>query len=445
MGSLEGMAETLKQAEGEEAVTATDELSAELQTEEGIRKLVKATGEDLSTSRYRSPPDQEYKTLQELSTRFNILRNLVARKSAAPPSNSSTSNNSAASDVGPRSLKVEQYITGVFTGEGEKAKRAFATWRREWKEAETALKARKATAADFFNRLQPALGGRALQMAQEFGDRQDPYSEAMQRLHKVFGDEVELALEHVKPVHDVEKALDAAENAWGRFKDQEATLEQRGLTLQDLLWHQVALRILPDTLEPQKRWDAWVEDQRKAFNQAQASRPESAIKKGKKAPSNNEGSPASQTFRFPAKAEIRKIQDAGDPPVVANYLKRKNTYTYHDTHLSLPEFHQAQCFKLEEVTRFFKETAEELRASSSFSKAPTFTVAEKKGCIKCGDEADHDTDSCRKLAGMGAEAWPLRRRERPEKPRRRDKVPRSSRRRLMANRPIIVMPERRKI
>jgi hypothetical protein len=193
--------------------------------------------------------------MKDFSTRFNTIRNLVDRKRTKPSTSSDAPSNSA-SDMSPRALRTELYVSAAFNGEGEKAKRNFATWRREWKEAEKALKARKASAADFFNRLQPALEGKALQMAREFGDRQDPYQEAMNRLHRVFGDEVELALEHVKPVKDTDKALDAAENAWARFADQESTLQQRGLELQDLLWQQVALRILPAHLEPQKRWDA---------------------------------------------------------------------------------------------------------------------------------------------------------------------------------------------
>jgi hypothetical protein len=91
-----------------------------------------------------------------------------------------------------------------------------------------------------------------------------------------------LALDHLKPIDDPEKALYAAEHAWGRFADMEPKLKKRGLSLLDVLWQQVVLRILPRQLEVQKRWDQWVQDQAKAYSQAQATRGESAIKKGKR-------------------------------------------------------------------------------------------------------------------------------------------------------------------
>ena len=88
----------------------------------------------------------------------------------------------------------------------------------------------------------------------------------MKGLHQAFGDEIELALEHLKPIQDPEKALHAAEHAWGRFLDTEKALQKRGIQLQDLLWHQAAMRILPPALDAQNKWDRWVEEQRKAFN-----------------------------------------------------------------------------------------------------------------------------------------------------------------------------------
>jgi hypothetical protein len=57
--ALEEKAEDVKTALTDDA-NATDELSAALQTAEGIRKLVKSVGEELSANRYRALPDPEY-------------------------------------------------------------------------------------------------------------------------------------------------------------------------------------------------------------------------------------------------------------------------------------------------------------------------------------------------------------------------------------------------
>ena len=135
-------------------------------------------------------------------------------------------------------------------------------------------------------------------MAQEYKDRADPYSEAMKALHRAFGGEVELALEHLQPVADPREAIQAAEKAWERFQAQEEPLKKRGLSLEDLLWHQTVLRILPVSLEPKARWTRWVEEQRRAFSQAQANRPEGTIKKGKFL-EKTEVSHASQTIGGP--------------------------------------------------------------------------------------------------------------------------------------------------
>jgi hypothetical protein len=176
---------------------------------------------------------------------------------------------------------VLQYVSAPFSGEGTKARHDFAQWRTEWKDAEKAMKDHKGTAADFFNRLQPALAGRALRIAQEFKGRQDPYGEAMKKLHNEYGDEVELALEHLRPIKDPLEAMDAAEKAWERFSAQETPLQKRGIELTDLLWHQMVLKILPSHLEPQKKWVKWIEEQRRNHSQTQANLPEGKIKKGK--------------------------------------------------------------------------------------------------------------------------------------------------------------------
>jgi vacuolar-type H+-ATPase subunit I/STV1 len=277
LSNLEALAD---KAKGEEEENILDSLEAELLTAVDLRQEVKDACQALSSSRYRLPPDHIHADLQRLSTRFNTVAKMTERLRTAPGPSSSKSSGCASAD-GARGLKVELYISGNFSGEGEKAKREFAQWRLEWKEAEAAMKKLKGTAGDFYNRLLAALTGKAYNMAKDCGDRQDPYQEAINRLHKAYGDEVELAMEHLKPISDPEKALYAAEHAWGRFKDTEKALQQRGIELQDILWYQTAMRILPQSLEPQRRWDAWVEEQRKAFNQAQAARPEKAIKKGK--------------------------------------------------------------------------------------------------------------------------------------------------------------------
>jgi hypothetical protein len=107
------------------------------------------------------------------------------------------------------------------------------------------MKALRGTGADFYNRLQPALKGTALAMEQEFRDCQDPYKEAMKKQSREFGDEIQLALEHIRPVSDPVRAAEAAASTWERFLDMEKPLKARGISLQDLLWHQAAMRILP--------------------------------------------------------------------------------------------------------------------------------------------------------------------------------------------------------
>jgi hypothetical protein len=102
------------------------------------------------------------------------------------------------------------------------------------------------------------------------------------------------------------------------------------------------------------------------------------------------------------------------PP--SHLAAEKETFTYppnpsvaekENTYLSLAEFHQAQCFKRPEVTRFLKELAEEARKNlPAAAKAPAFlTVRPAAGCVRCGKDADHDTDGCRKIASMDVLAW----------------------------------------
>jgi hypothetical protein len=286
-------------------------------------------------------------------------------------------------------LKVDEYITDRFNGEGETAKRDFARWRQEWREAEAVLKARKGTSADYFNRLQPALDGKAKQMALECADRADPYQEAINRLHRSFGDEVELALDHLKKIRDPEKALYAAEQAWGRFADMEPVLQKRGLSLQDVLWQKAVLNILPDELEGQKRWDQWVKEQAKAYSQAQATRSENSIKKGKK-----------ESITYPPNHLAAEKESVTYLPNLT--AERKVTYLMS----SLPEFHQALCFRRDEVKRFLKETAESFKADpGAVAFHAKATVEAGGGCVKCGEDATHTSDRCAKIGTMASSDW----------------------------------------
>ena len=75
------------------------------------------------------------------------------------------------------------------------------------------MKARKGSAADFYNRLLLALEGKAKETAREYRDRSDPYKAAMKRLARDFGDDIRLAQEYLKPLADPKKAVDAAAGA----------------------------------------------------------------------------------------------------------------------------------------------------------------------------------------------------------------------------------------
>jgi hypothetical protein len=126
--------------------------------------------------------------------------------------------------------------------------------------------------------LQPALEGKALAIVQEYRDRADPYKEAMAHLAKDYGDDIQLATEYLKPVRDTRRALGAAEHAWERFSGMAKPLKKLGLSLQDILWHQVAMRIPPAEFGAPRKWEEWVKDQRRSYNTVKAT----VADKGKK-------------------------------------------------------------------------------------------------------------------------------------------------------------------
>jgi hypothetical protein len=278
------------------------------------------------------------------------------------------------------------------------------------------MKEKKGTASDFFNRLQPALVGKALRLAQEFKGRQDPYGEAMKKLHAEFGDEVELALEHLRPIKDPKEAMDAAEKAWERFSGQESALQKRGIELVDLLWHQMVMKILPAHLEPQKRWNKWIEEQRRNHSQTQANLPEGKIKKGKSLtnPKENVTYPPSHL----------KGKDTTSTYLTNRLTHLKKNVTYLSTDLDLektnptltylPEFRTAKYYARAEISRFFREMGEDYRQSgpapTPAATNPSFHVkraTEGQNCLKCGPESDHRTDSCAKIGTMSAKDWRL--------------------------------------
>jgi hypothetical protein len=158
--------------------------------------------------------------------------------------------------------------------------------------------------------------------------------------------------------------------------------------------------MLPASLEPQRKWDRWVEEQKKAYNQAQATRPDSVIKKGEK-----------ESDTYLAAKSVTYLPSHGSNHLAAE----KERLTYLPSHvpnpyLPVPEFHHSLCFRQTEVARFLKETAEERRASAKTEPAaPGFHGREVRskqlGCVKCGDTADHGTDACPKIATMSPGDW----------------------------------------
>ena len=352
-------------------------------------------------TRYKTP-DEVYQDVADTETALNKVDRGIQRLQTAAIAGGSSGQEAE----GPRGLKVRQYITVEFSGEGPQPKRDYAQWRTEWREAEKTLKARRGTAADFFNRLLLALEGRAKGMAQEFRDRKDPYKEAMKCLGREFGDDINLALECLKPVRDPKKAVDAAERAWERLQGMEAALEKTGVSIRDILWHRAALAILPPNLHANKRWDSWVEKQRRHYSQNQAA-------SGKKPQEGKEHStcardlPVSQAFQSAVKTAVQKTEDAGgSPPTLSN------TYL-----IPLPAFHPSSCFCPDQVARFLHELGEDMK-SEDLATAPGFAAAEADaprsgdpppkprslpGCLKCGRSAEHRTDKCPRVGGMSDE------------------------------------------
>jgi hypothetical protein len=162
--ALEKAVQTSKDAKetGEEEQEALDRAEALLQDARDIQAKAKAVQEELARSRYRSMPDQVHKEVQEISTRFNVVNKALSRLRGPDQNPAPSAANRVVVEEGVRGLKVRQYISAPFSGEGPQARRDFALWRAEWRDAEAAMRAKKGTAADFFNRLQPALQGQAL-------------------------------------------------------------------------------------------------------------------------------------------------------------------------------------------------------------------------------------------------------------------------------------------
>jgi predicted RNA-binding Zn-ribbon protein involved in translation (DUF1610 family) len=174
-------------------------------------------------------------------------------------------------------------------------------------------------------------------------------------------------------------------------------LKTRGLKLKDLLWHQVVLRILPASLDPQGKWDRWVEEQRKAYNQAQAARADTAIKKGK-----NLKKKSILTSTYPSNLAAEK-EITTYPSNLAAEIENLTHLTF-----SLSEFHHALCLRRPEVSRFLKETLEDHKRNPEVAiSAPNFHTARAPaaGCLKCGPNADHRTDTCQKIGSMAPRDW----------------------------------------
>ena len=418
LDNLEMAIQTAKEGDGDDPQDL-DTAEALLLDAKGIRDQAKAVQEALATGRYRSGQDQIHSDVRDLSTRYNVAKKTIERLQkpapVAAPSSSSSAPSRVVVDEGPRGLQVSQYISDIFSGEGQSARRDFALWKAEWREAENVLRSKAATGADYYNRLQPALGGKALALAQEYRDRADPYKEAMARLSREYGDDVELALEYLKPLQDPLKAVSAAEKSWERFSAMATPLKKKGLELQDLLFHHAAMSMIPPALGAAKRWKEWLDLQRRSFSTIRAADSDGK-KKGK--PDHNtylhKSSGVSQAFQSTAAAVVQKTEDAPGPLVTPENLK-ENPSTYHANHYPtyLSEFRRSNYFKEEEVTRFFREWREDLQGGEGqgqgdLATAPGFAVPSSSkvaNCLKCGDDADHRTDACQKVATMSHQDW----------------------------------------
>ena len=396
----------------EEDEDLLDRIQGRITAAKESMKSIRALAQALSAVRYRLP-DPEHQALTKLETEYNTAVEAISRLRGAPSATSKGKTQYVPAEQSVRSMNVFHYITAAFSGEGDNPKKDFAQWRAEWRDAERYLKSRKASASDYFNRLQPALEGQALALAQEYRDRSDPYRAAMKRLGKDYGDDIKLALEYLRPIQNPAKAVEAARNAWDRFQKMETPLGKKGLQLQDLLWHQTVLRILPPSLEPQKRWEQWVEVQKRSFSQRQAGkdRPEGEFLNLEKKILTGSRDPV-LPLATPAKTGFTK-EVKGSPTTALTYRLLTSSPLF-------PEFEVAACYREPEVARFLEEIEEDWKKdlptpTTSSAQDVAFHANEEKGeagrqktlhgCLKCGRASAHTTDRCSRVGSMSEEAW----------------------------------------
>ena len=117
----------------EEVQEAVDRAGALLLDAQTIKDKAKTIQDRLAWTRYRNMPDHTHREVQDVSTRFNVAAKTISRlqtpsSTAAPAPGPSR----VVVDEGVRGLKVRQYISAPFSGEGPQARRDFALWRAEW-------------------------------------------------------------------------------------------------------------------------------------------------------------------------------------------------------------------------------------------------------------------------------------------------------------------------
>jgi hypothetical protein len=235
----------------------------------------------------------------------------------------------------------------------------------------------------------------------------------MARLSREYGDDVELALEYLKPLQDPLKAVSAAEKSWERFSAMAGPLKKKGLELKDLLFHHAAMGIIPPAMGAAKRWKDWLDLQRRSFSTIQAADSDGK-KKGKKDTYLSEGPVMSQAFQSTTEVAVQKTGDIKGSLTTLATLKKKPTSTYR-TYTYLSEFHRSSYFHEEEVTRFFREWREDLQggegqgqgemATNPGFAVPSSSSGAKANCLKCGDDAGHRTDRCVKIGSLSNQAW----------------------------------------
>jgi hypothetical protein len=297
-----------------------DQAEGELTSVRQLLDDVKALVQGLSDTRYRLP-DLLHKEAQEVSIDSNVIQHTLDRLRIADIAKTSSSTSA------PRELILkEEEDPRPFIEKGKAALRDYAHWRNNWADAEAELRRRKASPADMFNRLQVALEGPALELANRDRDREDPYAAALRRLGKEFGDDVARALEVLQPVQDKTKAVDAALNMSDRIEKMKDQLDDLGINEIDLLWQQTMLRILPPSLNPQKKWDIWVESEKKVYGQFHA---------GDKGNNRNHECETIDTKRYPS------------------------LFTDHE------EWNQAKCFRPQARKRFLESLEAETKAGKN--------------------------------------------------------------------------------